>query len=205
MCITIKMFREFCVLNRVLPSLFLLALVGTTTLPVVAQTRAYPPPPPQEIIRTEFAAKNMTTDMLSMYNLSGMSDEWWKDLSTVIDEKLVGGDEEKEQGMRMIVFLATYYPDKSDFSRSSTELYNIYRFDSKEEFRVMSLAALYAEGDDAAMRLIAYHAPYTKIAPWEKSDLVRNVAEAAIVRHFGTAEVVVEPPTVIGNKRPDGR
>ncbi|MEZ4699195.1 MAG: hypothetical protein R2834_02605 [Rhodothermales bacterium] len=189
--------------NRLIPHLLLAALFSAFALPVLAQTGSYPPPPPDDIIRTEFAAKNMKVDMLSMYNLSGMSEQWWKDLAAAIDTKLVGTDAEKEDGMRMIVFLATYYPDKADFSRNATELYNIYRFDGKEEFRVMALAALYAEGDDAAMRLIAYHTPYAKSAPWESNDLVRRVTDAAIARHFGTPSVTVEPPTMIRTAPPN--
>lgn len=147
------------------------------------------------------AVSKATLDMLTSLDLSDMSASWWQDLAADIDEKLLMEGIERDEAMRKVIFLSTYYPDKANFDRCATELYNIYRFNPDEGNRVMALAALYASGDDSAMRLIAYHAPYMRFAPWEDSDLVRHVTESAIMRYYGTPSVTVEPPAVIGGKR----
>lgn len=178
----------------VVRTLIVLFVLGMFTTAAIAQTPNFPPKPPANL-----AAADATLDMLTSHDLSGMSNQWWTDLSTAVDAELKAEDNMKRvEAMRKVIFLATYYPDKANFDRCGTELYNIYRFNKKEDERVMALAALYASGDDSAMRLIAYHAPYMRFAPWENSDLVRHVTEAAIMRYFGTPTVTVEPPSPIG-------
>ena len=176
-----------------LPALLTMCLLAPAAF--AQTTMEYPPEAPEGMPTT------MSVDELTMYDLSGMTAAWWDRLAERIDEDLGKEKENQDQAMRKVIFLATYYPDKANFDRSTTELYNIYRFNQNEEFRVMALAALYASGDDSAMRLIAYHAPYTRYAPWEESDLVRHVTEAALMRYYGTPSVTVEPPQVIGGNR----
>ncbi len=168
-----------------------LALFATTAY--AQATQNYPPKAPPDL-----KASEVSVDMLSSYDLSSMSEGWWRELATHVDEALKGEGMAMEDAMRKVIFLSTYYPDLATFDRSVTELYNIYRFNKEEEYRVMALAALYASGDDSAMRLIAYHAPFTRFAPWEDSDLVLHVTEAAIMRYYGTPTITVEPPAVIG-------
>ena len=177
-------------MRRAMKGLVVLFMLGMFTTVALAQTS-----PPK--LPLNQAASEVSLDMLTSHDLSVMSEKWWSGLAADIDENLIKDSAERIDAMRKVIFLATYYPDKAKFNRNTTELYNIYRFNKNEEERVMALAALFAGGDDSAMRLIAYHAPYMRFAPWEDSDLVRHVTEAAIMRYYGTPSVTVEPPAPI--------
>lgn len=184
-------------MRRVLNGLFALFVTILLSQAAVAQTTPnYPPKAPADLKPAE-----ATLEILTSHDLSDMPQKWWNELAAHFDEQLLKNGPEREEAMRSIIFLATYYPDKANFERNTTELYNIYRFNRDEGMRVMALAALYAIGDDSAMRLIAYHAPYMRVAPWEDSDLVRHVTEAAIMQYYGTPNVTVQPPKAIGVQR----
>ena len=132
-------------------------------------------------------------DELVSYDLSTLDRQWWTSHADYVDEALKGSDEEKETAMRKVIFLATYYPEMADFSGSTTELYNIWRFNDDEQFRIMALAALFAQGDDHAMRLLAYHGEFASYAPWDPSPLVRRLTAAAVARYYGQPEIQVGP------------
>lgn len=135
----------------------------------------------------------VTPEQLGSHDLSGLDSQWWEDLSEAVDEQLKGSAEEQEEAMRKVIFLASYYPDKARFNDSVTELYNIWRFNRDEKFRVMALAALFAMGDEDAMRLLAYRGGLPTYAGWDPSPLVRRLTAAAVARYYGEPRIEVGP------------
>lgn len=91
--------------------------------------------------------------------------------------------------MRKVIFLASYYPDRANFRRSTTELYNIWRFNSSEQYRIMALAALFGTGDETAMALLAQRGNFAAFAPWDPSPLVRRLTAMAVARYYGVPGV----------------
>ncbi len=138
------------------------------------------------------------SEMLTTYDLSGMSMQWWNDLAKDVDVKLKGSDAEKQEAMRKVIFLATYYPDMANFKPSTTELYNIWRFNRNEQYRIMALASLFATGDESAMALLAQRGNFATYAPWDPSPLVQRLTAAAVARYYGVPGVEVGPLQPLG-------
>ena len=166
-----------------------LLLLGASPFAAHAQMQQPPPPMPADA-----AASEATVEMLTSHDLSHMSSDWWNDLEEHIDETLGTSGADVEQAMAKVIFLATFYPDKVDFDDSIGELYNIYRFNDHESYRIMALAALYSIGDENAMRLLAYRGPFPNYAPWESSDLVRRLTAAAIASYYKEGVIEIGPP-----------
>ncbi len=87
--------------------------------------------------------------------------------------------ETKQEAMQHVIYLAHYYPEAINPHRASARLYEIYRLDRNESFRVMALAGLHAIGSENTMRQMSQDVRL------EGSDRVRRLTNAALVDYFG--------------------
>ncbi len=84
----------------------------------------------------------------------------------------------KQEAMQHVIYLATYYPEAINARRAAARLYEIYRLDRNESFRLMALAGLHAIGSENAMRQLSQDVRL------EGSDRVRRTANAVLVDYF---------------------
>lgn len=88
-------------------------------------------------------------------------------------------DESKQQALQNIIFLSTNFKEDVNFSRATSNLYNIFRFDQNEGYRIMALQALHAIGNETSMRQLAAH------VRWERSPRVRRFTNAVLNDYYG--------------------
>jgi hypothetical protein len=150
-----------------------------------------------------FTVSDATPPVLTSYDLSDMDEAWWSELSEYLSRPFSEPEGDVEQAMGKIIFLSTMYPDKVNFRHVTSDLYNVYRFDRREDHRIMALAALYAIGDENAMRLLAYRGPFATYAPWETSDWVRRMTAAAVAQYYREAEIEVGRPLFVTQQEDD--
>jgi hypothetical protein len=108
-----------------------------------------------------------------------MSKADWKVFVKAQTACLQSGDRQlKQQALQQIIFNATLYGDRADFCKSASCLYDIYRFDRDEQFRIMALAGLHAIGFEETMRQLA------RDVRWETSPRLRRLTMGALADHY---------------------
>lgn len=85
----------------------------------------------------------------------------------------------KAQALKEVVYIANQHGQGIDFRRTASRLYEVYRYDRNESYRVMALAALHAIGRKNSMKLLYQHVPF------ERSPRVRRQTVAALADYYG--------------------
>lgn len=169
---------------RLLSGIVMLALGWSVTIAAAhAQSyqRVLPSEPGLSIVRIP-VVENIDVEHLTSINLSTMSAEWWKRLIKQHGRMLRSSDEElREQALRNLIFFASNYPEHANLRRVTPRLYKIYRFDKKEEHRILALVALHATGNEMIMERFREHVAN------EQSERVRKLTLHALADYYEKA------------------
>lgn len=104
---------------------------------------------------------------------------WWSNLGQQVSASLyLPVPQIQDQSLQHIIFFATNYPLRVDFSGAVGKMLEIYETDPDEDRRTLALAALHAVGNDYAMKRLH------ELVRWESSERVHRLTLAVLADYY---------------------
>ncbi|GIV59992.1 MAG: hypothetical protein KatS3mg043_1081 [Rhodothermaceae bacterium] len=97
-------------------------------------------------------ASILTTSAFAQRTFDNRDAQWWSNLEAQLTTSLDSPVEQvRDTALRHVIFFATYYGDRVDFTVAAGKILDVYEHERHEGRRMMALSALHAIGSRPAM------------------------------------------------------
>ncbi len=125
------------------------------------------------------AALSAFSDARAQQAFEGRDALWWSNLGQQVSASLnLPVAQIQDQSLQHIIFFATNYPLRVDFSDAVSNILDIYENDANEGRRTLALAALHALGNDYAMKRLS------EVVQWESSTRIHHLTMVVLAEYY---------------------